>query len=160
SYNLKQFTPEQLYNNTGKLRSINPPSCSAHPDFGKIARGANAGWYEQYDKRTATTRTFITESGEHVYGYSNTPINFPDENGNYVAINPALTPVSSAVRRYPTPFTTAAWSASNQSFPTFLYTDGSTEISLSKNERIKFNHNSKINGHNISVKSFTVGDNG
>ncbi len=118
SYNLSSFTPQQSYINIEKLKSINAPADFANPDFGKVAPRVNPNWYEQYSKRTATSRSFIAEDGSVVIGNSYSPVNYLDKSGNYIAINPNLSPSAEG------------WSAMHQSFPTFLHQDGSTEISL------------------------------
>ncbi len=148
TYNLTSFTPQQSYKNLETLYSVNAPSDVANPDFGKVAPRVNPTWYEQYGKRTATSRSFIAEDRSIVSGNSYSPVNYRDKNGNYIAINPLLSASGSG------------WSALHQEFPTFLHVDGSTEISLSENDHVKFNFNNSFAGINLSVNNFTVGDNG
>lgn len=149
-YNLSSFTPLKQYENIEKLRSVNTQSDISHPDFGKVAPRRNPSLYEQYSKRTATSSNFIKEDGKALLVYSYAPINYLDKNGNYIAIDPRI---SSAAN---------GWSAPHQQFPTFLNTDASTELSLSTGgaDRLKFNFNSSIAGNNLSLKNFTVGDDG
>src|SRR5258708_7533439 len=66
AYNLSSFTPQLIYGNMEELSSINSQSDYRNPDFGIVAPGVNPAWYEQYGKRTATSRSFATEDGEVV----------------------------------------------------------------------------------------------
>src|SRR5437868_4675576 len=107
TYNFTSFTAQLKYKNLELLYAVNHQK-NSHPDFGKVARGEKPEWYEQYGKRTATTRSFVMENGAVVSGYAYTPINYLDVNGDYVAINASLSPSANG------------WSAMQQQFPTFL----------------------------------------
>ncbi len=102
---------------------------------------------EDVNKRTLKTRTFTSEEGNYYIQYSRRSINYLDENKK-------LQPINAKLR-----FSGNGWSAPHQACPAYLNTDGSTAMS-SDNKKIGFNKNSKINGKEINVANYTVGEDG
>jgi len=94
---------------------------------------------EQTEKRTLTSRTFRGEDGAILLHYSSKNIHYFDKEKK-------LQPINSKLQQ-----SENGWSASQQEFPTYLFTDGSTALTpLSSGERsgvrhkITFNKNCKI----------------
>jgi hypothetical protein len=147
--NFTSFTPEKKYSDLNKLSLITPERYRNHPDFGKCFTDST-NWYEQLDKRTLKTRSYVDIKHSRVvitqYGYDN--LNYIDENGWMRAVDSKLKPVADG------------WSAESQETPTFLYHDGSTAIGLGHKQVMRFNKNVEFNGTPISVSDFLVGDNG
>ncbi|GDX52664.1 hypothetical protein LBMAG27_17110 [Bacteroidota bacterium] len=145
-YNLTQFHPFQTYEKPDIIRKLTPESFQKNPDFG-ICFNDSLNWHELIQRRTATTRTYISANGDSIYDYAADEINY-FKDGWWRAIDPRLSPVQNG------------WSAIHQKNPTHLLSNGITEISLGGEQKLKFNINSTINGTSISMNDYTVGDNG
>ncbi|MBC7864440.1 MAG: hypothetical protein IAF38_15810, partial [Bacteroidia bacterium] len=105
-------------------------------------------YLEELGKRTSTSRSFKGKTdGKIVILYGSKQLNYPDKENKLQPINTKLN------------FSSNGWSAPQQEFPTYLNTDGSTEISLSKN-KMKFNLNCSINNVPVNSSDFTVGEDG
>ncbi len=145
-YNLTQFHQFKNYDRTDILKQITPEFYQSNPDFG-ICFNDSLNWFELIQKRTSTTRTYISSNGDSIYQYAADEINY-FKDGWWHAIDPRLSPTKNG------------WAAMHQLNPTFLLPDGCTEISLGNFSKLKFNINSKINGVPISSNNYSVGDNG
>jgi hypothetical protein len=147
--NFTSFTSEKKYSDFNKLLLITPAQYQNHPDFGKCFTDNNS-WYEQLDKRTLKTRSYVDINDPHAvitqYDYDN--LNYIDENGWLCGIDTRLKK------------TAGGWAVNQQETPTFLYHDGSTAIGLEHKQVMRFNKNVEFNGEPISVTDFSVGDNG
>ena len=144
--NLTSFNNLKVYERQDIIEKITHQHFQSNPDYG-ICINDSTSWYELIEKRTATTRVFISPLHDSIYEYSAQPINF-FKDGWWRFIDPRIRPSQNG------------WSAMHQEFPTFLNEDGSTQLSLGENQKLKFNFNSTINGKNISMNDFTVGDDG
>ena len=102
---------------------------------------------EDINKRTFKSRTFTSEDGTFYIQYSKRNVNFLDENNK-------LQPINAKLR-----FSDNGWSSQHQAFPTYLNYDGSTATS-SHHNKITFNKHSKINGKEINISNYTVGEDG
>ena len=145
-YNLSELHPFKNYANLDVFKQITPKSAQTNPDFG-ICFNDSLNWYELIQRRTATTRIYISSNGDSIYGFAAEEINY-FKDGWWRAIDPRLSSTQNG------------WAAMHQEYPTYLLPDGSTEISLGDDSKLKFNINSKINGVEVSKNDFTVGDNG
>ena len=145
-YNLTQFHNLKYYERGDILKQITPGFYQSNPDFG-ICFNDSINWFELIQRRTATTRTYISSTGDSIYDYAADEINYFND-GWWKAIDPRLSQSQSG------------WSAEHQLNPTFLFPDGSTAISLSDDSKLNFNLHSKINGATISLNDYSVGDNG
>lgn len=145
-YNLEQFHSLKKYESVDLIKQITPKPFQSNPDFG-ICFNDSLSWYELIQKRTATTRTYISLNGDSIFDYAAEEINY-FKDGWWRAIDPRLKAEQNG------------WAAIHQQNPAFLNSDGSTEISVNENSKLKFNINSRINGIQISINDFTVGDNG
>jgi hypothetical protein len=145
--NFTSFTPQEKYADITKLKEINSPEFYSHPDFGKCFADS-IQWYEQIDKRTLKSRTYKGPGNEIIIqsGYDN--LNYIDANGWLRAVDTKLKPSSNG------------WAAEQQEVSLYLHHDGSTVLSLGKNDLMLFNKNVQFNGRDISTNNYTVGDNG
>lgn len=107
--NFTSFTPEKKYSNLDKLQSLTPEQFRNHPDFGKCFTDS-ANWYEQLDKRTLKTRSYVDINHPHEvitqYGYDN--LNYIDENGWLCGVDTRLKK------------TAGGWAVNQQETPTFF----------------------------------------
>ncbi|MGZ4060464.1 MAG: T9SS type B sorting domain-containing protein, partial [Bacteroidia bacterium] len=87
------------------------------------------------------------ENGKVVIKYAAKNLNYFDKEKKLRPINAKLN--SSA----------NGWAAPEQDFPTYLNSDGSTELT-SKESKIKFNFNCRINDHQLNLSDYTVGEDG
>jgi gliding motility-associated-like protein len=146
--NFTSFTPDKTYANIAKLTALTPLKYRNHPDFGKRVNDSTE-WYEQINKRSLKTRTFIGPDNEIITENAYDNINYVDENGWMRAADTKLKPSYNG------------WSSEQQEIPVYLYTDASTALSLGNKELMIFNKNVHFNQEDISVNNnYTVGDNG
>ena len=113
-------------------------------------------WIEKQEERTLYSSSYTVPVGQQIIHYSARPINYFNENGKLIRIDASLYPSANG------------WSATNQPNPVYLNFDGSTELSISKNERLSFNKNCLVNGiqssgtikakgNNILIEDFVPG---
>lgn len=145
--NFTSFTQPKKYEDVSKITDLTPAKFREHPDFG-VRVNDHAQWYEQIDKRTLNTRTFIGPKNEIITENAYDNINFIDEKGWMRAADIKLKP------------SLGGWSAEQQEMPVYLYNDASTALTIGHNTTMIFNKNVHLNQQNISVNNFTVGDNG
>ncbi len=145
--NFTSFTPEKMYADMAKLKAITPPAYYSNPDFGKYVND-KTDWYEQIDKRTLKSRTYSINNSTVVMEYGRDNINYTDEQGWMRAVDTKLKPSLNG------------WAVTQQEIPTYLYTDGSTALSLGNGQLMSFNKNVVFNSSLLNTTQFTVGDNG
>ncbi len=102
---------------------------------------------EDISKRTLKSRSYTSDDGQIVVENSLENINYYDKNKELQPLAPTLTQG------------TNGWEATRQEFPTYLHPDGSTELTLYK-KTFSFNNHCKINGQEINMTDYTVGENG
>ena len=152
--NFVTLTPQKLYTDNDKLLSVTPTTYHGNPDFGKLFIGKrfedSTNWYEQLDKRTLKTRSYINVNDPAKVlvesGYDN--LNYVDEHRWIRAVDTKLKAV------------TNCWCATQQETPVYIYKDASTALSIGANSVMIFNKNVQFNTSPISVTDYTVGDNG
>jgi hypothetical protein len=92
-------------------------------------------WTEVESERKLFSSAYKTPEGQVVVSYSSRPLNYYDESGKLVPIDPSLAPDNNG-----------GYSATHQPFPTSLKPDGSVAISLGKSGSFHFGMNCKVNG--------------
>ncbi len=100
------------------------------------------------EKRTLTSRTFKGDKGQILIQQSSKNINYFDGEKKLQPINHRLQTFENG------------WWAPHQQFPVYLFKDGSTAVSSEEGDKIIFNRNCKINGNDITISDFTVGEDG
>jgi gliding motility-associated-like protein len=145
--NFTFFTLQKTYTDIAKINALTPKTYRNNPDFGKCLNDS-AQWYEQIDKRTLKSRTYVAGDNRVIFEYGYDNLNYVDEKGWMRAVDTKLKP------------SVNGWSAQQQETPVYLYPDASTALSVGHNEEMIFNKNVQFNGTNISTDDYTVGDNG
>ena len=92
-------------------------------------------WTEIESERKLFSSTYKTPEGQTVISYSSRPLNYYDDSGRLVPIDPSLAPDKNG-----------GYSATHQPFPTFLQPDGSATVSLGKAGLFHFGMDPKVNG--------------
>ena len=98
-------------------------------------------WYEEETKRTLVSSSFINRKGDTKNIFSKKPIHYLDKQGRLNPINSRLTKEEG----------TGTWSALSQSFPTYLFSDGSYAVSLNQEgAQMVLGNKRSVNGHSLS----------
>jgi gliding motility-associated-like protein len=106
---------------------------------------------EAVDKRTLTSRTLTNGKGGIVIQYSSKNLHYIDQQNKLQSTDSRLHTIDKAMHE---------WAALQQQYPTYLYADGSTALSSEQERKIYFNRNCTIDEQKISLKNYTVGENG
>ncbi len=123
---------------------------------------SNQNYKEEIDKRTFTSRTFNNNKGEVVIQYSSHHLNYLNKENKFQLLNTKLSAFSqpNSQKGESTYSHSYSWAALQQQYPTYLYKDGSTALSADEKNKIIFNRDCKINGHEINYSDYTVGEQG
>ncbi len=123
---------------------------------------SNQHYKEEIDKRTYTSRTFNNNKGEVVIQYSSQHLNYLNKENKFQVLNTKLSTFSppSSQKGESTYSHSFSWASLHQQYPTYLYKDGSTALSSDEKNKIIFNRNCKVNGHEINYTDYTVGEQG
>lgn len=108
---------------------------------------ARSLWIEQEDKRTLYSSAYTAPGGRIITRYSSRPINYYNDDGQLLPVNAAMMPDANG------------WSATAQPHPIYLYNDGSTALSISRDSRLIFNKSCIINGEKASGRIVANGNN-
>lgn len=116
----------------------------------------NQHYKEEIDKRNFTSRTFKNDNGGVIIQYSSKKINYLNKENKFQPVNAKLSvlPIEKSSGEI------IEWASLQQQYPTYLYKDGSTALSSDEKNKIIFNQNCKINGIEMSLTDFTVGEEG
>lgn len=118
-------------------------------DKSRLKNGANdtINWIEDVSKRTVYSSTYFSSNKEDIkILQSSRPVNYYDQSGLLVPINKELRKEGNE------------WIADAQPYPTYLYADGSSAISLGDGHVLKFGINCSFNDQPLS-NNFVVNNN-
>lgn len=161
-FNYSSFTPASV-NNTPQAAMGNKGQ-EAHPEYGLLCQDAPCtNCYEMIGKRTATTKTFISNNdASEVYTQTSTaPMHYMDDAGRWRTINKYLRPTAA----------TGVFAATEQEAPVVINTANGGFVTLGKEGAgMQFNNNLELlyerpdgttqNLGPANWTSYTAGDNG
>jgi len=113
--------------------ALSPSATIEDPNATKEKLSDPATWTEDISKRTVYSSTYRTPEGQVVISNSSRPVNYY-VNGTLKTIDPKLKTSAEG------------WSATDQPYPTYLFTDGSAAITVADNAKMIFGKNGEING--------------
>jgi gliding motility-associated-like protein len=112
----------------------------ANNNLDSIEKKSNTIWIEDTPQRTLNTSYYTSNDGQIKTVSSKRPINYFNFKNELIPIKTTLTEYEKGI-----------WSAQNQPYPTYLFSNGSFSLTVDKNKSITLGKNCSING--ISIKT-------